>query len=165
MRRQSANPEHGCAGDRSTGRKAAGDEHRGSGGSTHTIVLRMNGSAVATSASDWLRVKTEWREAMEGASQEASTKFVDETVGRTSGKGAGTVVDVHVEDFHFVAPGARYTLGIMTGTPSFRRACPSGTCKADRHSANAVTTRPPRRGRAFLRRPPTSRRASLPPIL
>jgi len=115
MRRQSANPEHGCAGDRSTGRKAAGDEHRGSGGSTHTIVLRMNGSAVATSASDWLRVKTEWREAMEGASQEASTKFVDETVGRSSGKGAGTVVDIHVEDFHFVAPGARYTLGIMTG--------------------------------------------------
>jgi len=83
--------------------------------SAHTIVLRMNGSAVATSASDWPRVQTEWREAMEGASQEASSTFVDETVGRTSGKGAGTVVDVYVEDFHFVAPGARYTLGIMTG--------------------------------------------------
>jgi hypothetical protein len=83
--------------------------------STHTIVLRMNGSSVATSASDWSRVQTEWREAMEGASQEAQSTFVDETVKRTSRHGAGTVVDVYVEDFHFVAPGARYTLGIMTG--------------------------------------------------
>jgi hypothetical protein len=83
--------------------------------STHTIVLRMNGSTVATSASDWPRVQTEWREAMEGASQDASSSFVDETIKRTSPRGAGTVVDVFVEDFHFVAPGARYTLGIMTG--------------------------------------------------
>jgi hypothetical protein len=83
--------------------------------STHTIVLRMNGSTVATSASDWPRVQTEWREAMEGASQDASSTFVDETVKRTSRHGAGTVVDVYVDDFHFVAPGARYTLGIMTG--------------------------------------------------
>ncbi|SPB14468.1 hypothetical protein NOV72_01710 [Caballeronia novacaledonica] len=83
--------------------------------STHTIVLRMSGSTVATSASDWPRVQTEWREAMEGASKDASSAFVDETVKRTSRSGAGTVVDVYVEDFHFVAPGARYTLGIMTG--------------------------------------------------
>ncbi|WP_277188072.1 hypothetical protein [Caballeronia sp. BR00000012568055] len=83
--------------------------------SARTIVLRMNGSTVATSASDWPRVQTEWREAMQGASQDASTVFVDETVKQTSRRGAGTVVDVYVEDFHFVAPGARYTLGIMTG--------------------------------------------------
>jgi hypothetical protein len=83
--------------------------------STHTIVLRMSGSSVATGASDWPRVQTEWREAMEGASQEASITFVDETVKRTAKRSAGTVVDVYVEDFHFVAPGARYTLGIMTG--------------------------------------------------
>ncbi|KND61921.1 hypothetical protein BVER_01519 [Candidatus Burkholderia verschuerenii] len=82
---------------------------------THTIVLRMNGSKVATTASDWPRVQTEWREALEGASQDASSTFVDETVKRSSRTGAGTVVDVYVEDFHFVALGARYTLGIMTG--------------------------------------------------
>lgn len=83
--------------------------------STHTIVLRMSGSSVATTASDWPRVQTEWREAMQGASQEANSAFVDETVKRTQQRGGGTVVDVYVEDFHFVAPGARYTLGIMTG--------------------------------------------------
>jgi hypothetical protein len=83
--------------------------------SARTIVLRMNGSTVATSASDWPRVQTEWREAMEGATQDANSTFVDETMKQTSRHGAGTVVDVYVEDFHFVAPGARYTLGIMTG--------------------------------------------------
>jgi hypothetical protein len=83
--------------------------------SARTIVLRMNGSTVATSASDWPRVQTEWREAMEGASKAADSTFFDETAKRTARHGAGTVVDVYVEDFHFVAPGARYTLGIMTG--------------------------------------------------
>lgn len=83
--------------------------------STHTIVLRMNGSSVATSASDWPRVQTEWREAMEGASTDVRSTFFDETVKSTARQGAGTVVEVYVEDFHFVAPGARYTLGIMTG--------------------------------------------------
>jgi hypothetical protein len=82
---------------------------------THAVVLRMNGSSVATTASDWPRVLTEWREAMQGASEEANTAFVDETVKRAPSRGAGTVVDVYVEDFHFVAPGARYTFGIMTG--------------------------------------------------
>jgi hypothetical protein len=83
--------------------------------SARTIVLRMNGSSVATTASDWPRVQTEWREAMQDASKDADSTLVDETVKRSSTRGAGTVVDVYVEDFHFVAPGARYTLGIMTG--------------------------------------------------
>jgi hypothetical protein len=83
--------------------------------STHTIVLRMNGSTVATTASDWPRVQTEWREALQDATTEASSTFVDETVKKTGKRGPGTVVDVYVDDFHFVAPGARYTLGIMTG--------------------------------------------------
>lgn len=88
--------------------------------STRTIVLRMNGSKVATTASDWPRVLTEWREAMQDASQEGSAAFVDETVKNSARHGAGTVVDVYVEDFHFVAPGARYTLGIMTGNAFFQ---------------------------------------------
>ncbi|SAK96266.1 hypothetical protein AWB81_05369 [Caballeronia arationis] len=41
--------------------------------SASIIVLRMSGSSVATTASDWPRVQTEWREAMQGASYEADT--------------------------------------------------------------------------------------------
>ena len=83
--------------------------------STHTVVLRMNGSKVATASSDWPQVQTEWREAMQGASNPEGLNFIDETAGIASRSGAGTVVDVYVDDYHFVSQGARIAFGIMTG--------------------------------------------------
>ncbi|WP_156924631.1 hypothetical protein [Burkholderia sp. WSM2230] len=83
--------------------------------SAHTVVLRMTGSKVATGSSDWPRVQTEWREAMAGASNPAGLSFIDETAGSEIRSGAGTIVDVYVDDYHFVSQGARIAFGIMTG--------------------------------------------------
>lgn len=88
--------------------------------STHTVVLRMTGSKVATGSSDWSRVRTEWREAMQGASNAAGLSFIDETAGMATQSGAGTVVDVYVDDYHFVSQGARIAFGIMTGNAFMR---------------------------------------------
>ncbi|MBB5398149.1 hypothetical protein OKW50_005078 [Paraburkholderia youngii] len=88
--------------------------------STHAVVLRMTGSKVATASSDWPRVQTEWREAMQGASNPAGLTFIDETAGIATRSDAGTVVDVYVDDYHFVSQGARIAFGIMTGNAFMR---------------------------------------------
>lgn len=88
--------------------------------STHTVVLRMSGSKVATASSDWPRVQTEWREAMQAASTPAGLTFIDETAGMATPSGAGTVVDVYVDDYHFVSQAARIAFGIMTGNAFMR---------------------------------------------
>jgi hypothetical protein len=88
--------------------------------STRTVVLRMNGSKVATASSDWPQAQTEWREAMQGASNPERLNFIDETAGIASPSGAGTVVDVYVDDYHFVSQGARIAFVIMTGNAFMR---------------------------------------------
>jgi hypothetical protein len=88
--------------------------------STHTVVLRMTGSKVATASSDWPRVQTEWREAMQGASSPGGLNFIDETAEMALRSRAGTVVDVYVDDYHFVSQGARIAFGIMTGNAFIR---------------------------------------------
>jgi hypothetical protein len=83
--------------------------------SSKNIVLNVTGSSIATSGSDWPRLQQEWREAMGGAATDANATFADES-GKPDALGStGTLVDVYINDFHFVSPGARYAFGIMTG--------------------------------------------------
>jgi hypothetical protein len=45
---------------------------------------------------------------------------IDETAGMTTRSGTGTVVDVYVDDYHFVSQGARIAFGITTGNAFMR---------------------------------------------
>jgi hypothetical protein len=83
--------------------------------SSRNIVLDVRGSDVSTTAPDWPRLKLEWHEAMDQAAADANASFTDESGTPARADRAGTLVEVYVNDFHFMAPGARYALGMMTG--------------------------------------------------
>ena len=83
--------------------------------SSKNIVLNVTGSSISTATSDWPRLQQEWHDAMGGAASDAKATFADES-GKPDALGStGTLVDVYINDFHFVSPGARYAFGIMTG--------------------------------------------------
>ena len=82
------------------------------------IVMLVQGSDVAARSSDWELLRTEWRRAMLSAASAAGLDFTyqEYAIRPGTGTGPGTAVVVKVNDYRYISPGARFGLGIFTGT-------------------------------------------------
>jgi hypothetical protein len=83
--------------------------------SARSIVLNMSGSKAALESADWEQMKGEWRAAfkVEATKGGATLEFQDGQP-KPTGK-PGTLVVVHLNDYRYLSPGARYGFGVMTG--------------------------------------------------
>lgn len=83
---------------------------------TRRVVLHMTGSAEVLQSKDWEAFKGEWRGALRGEAASAGIAFdARDTLPPPGGSEPGTLLVVHVNDYRYLTPGARYGLGIMTG--------------------------------------------------
>jgi hypothetical protein len=81
------------------------------------IVTRLTGTPEALASSDWERLDREWRKAVATVGARLDIEYVmQDDVDRTTLPGVLAVVTV--THFHYVAPGARYVFGVMTGSAS-----------------------------------------------
>ena len=79
------------------------------------VVLNVSGSGAALAAEDWGKLKAEWSQQVMNAASKRGAKFSTQD-GEPRGLGQpGTLVAVYVNEFRFVAPGARSTLGVLAG--------------------------------------------------
>lgn len=79
------------------------------------VVLMMSGSPVASKAKDWEQFKGEWRAAFKAESDASGIAFSMPDDDERPAPAAGTLLAVHVVDYRYLSPGARYGFGIMTG--------------------------------------------------
>lgn len=83
--------------------------------SARNLVLSMTGSKAAVESPDWEQMKGEWRAAFKAeATQAGVTLEFQDGQPKPTGK-AGTLVVVHLNDYRYLSPGARYGFGVMTG--------------------------------------------------
>ena len=79
------------------------------------IVLNIEAGPKCAHSDDWAGFRSAWRDAL---SAEASAQAIPFTMqdgpARPTGQD-GTLVAVHVNDYHWVSTGARYGLGMFTG--------------------------------------------------
>ncbi len=83
--------------------------------SSRKIVLNVTGSQTATNSDDWEQLKGEWRAAMKSATREAGVAFGVQEGAPNLMADAGTLIVVHVNDYRYISPGARYGFGVFTG--------------------------------------------------
>ena len=79
------------------------------------VVMNISGSKVAVESNDWEPLKGEWRSAMQAAAAAVGIKFTEQSGPPRPMAEPGTLVAVHVNDYRYLSPGARYGFGIMTG--------------------------------------------------
>ena len=83
--------------------------------SAQKIVLNISGPPRSTESRDWEAFKGEWNGAFRAQTAAAGIAF-DIQAGKARPTGeAGTLLDVNVDDYRYLSPGARYGFGIMTG--------------------------------------------------
>lgn len=80
------------------------------------VLLHMTGSAEVLQSKDWEAFKGEWRGALRGEAAAVGIAFdAQDALPKPGGKDPGTLLVVHVNDYRYLTPGARYGLGILTG--------------------------------------------------
>jgi hypothetical protein len=79
------------------------------------VVLNVSGSAVALASEDWGKLKAEWVQQVKNAASNKGAKFSTQEGEARGLEQPGTLVSIYVNDFKFVAPGARGALGILAG--------------------------------------------------
>src|SRR5690349_10688405 len=83
--------------------------------SRQKIVLNMSGPPRSSGSRDWEAFKGEWNGSFQAQANLASLGFEVQT-GKAKPTGEpGTLLDVYVDDYRYLSPGARYGFGIMTG--------------------------------------------------
>jgi hypothetical protein len=83
--------------------------------SSRRVVLSMSGPDAVLQSKDWESFKGEWRSAFQSEASAAgiALSFQD---GQAKPLGeAGTLLAVHVSDYRYLTPGARFGFGVMTG--------------------------------------------------
>lgn len=83
--------------------------------STKNIILNVTGSEVAADSDDWEQLKGEWRAAMKAATRAVGATFGVQEGDPKPASDSGTLVVVHVKDYRYISPGARYGFGVFTG--------------------------------------------------
>lgn len=83
--------------------------------SSKHVVMNVTGSKAATESKDWEPLKGEWQTAMKAATAAAGIRYSEQAGGPRPMTEAGTLVVVHVNDYRYLSPGARYGFGVMTG--------------------------------------------------
>jgi hypothetical protein len=82
---------------------------------SNNIVLNISGEPRCTTAKDWAGFRSAWRDAVAAEASAQSIPFsMQDGEARHTGQN-GTLVDVHVKDYHWVGDGTRYVFGIFTG--------------------------------------------------
>ena len=79
------------------------------------LVLNVGGAPQATASRDWETFRAEWRTAFKAEAEAIGTAFVWQDGPPKPLAEAGTLLVVHVDDYRYLSPGARYGLGVMTG--------------------------------------------------
>ena len=79
------------------------------------LVMNVGGAPQATASRDWETFRAEWRTAFKAEADAAGVAFVWQDGPPKPLGQAGTLLAVHVDDYRYLSPGARYGLGIMTG--------------------------------------------------
>jgi len=80
-----------------------------------SIVFRLSGTNLAMESSDWQRFSAEWFKSMGEAASRIGAQYSLQQADRPLAGAPGTLVSVYVNRFRFVAPGARFAFGVMTG--------------------------------------------------
>jgi hypothetical protein len=83
--------------------------------SSRKLVLRLSGVKASTDAKDWNSFKGEWRATFADHAKAAGVAFAMQEGNAPPAAEAGTLVDVHVNDYRMVGIGSRMFLGVMTG--------------------------------------------------
>ena len=79
------------------------------------LVLNVDGSKEAVTATDWSGFRQEWQENFLDQAKAAGIPFeMQEGTARPTGQ-SGTLLSVYVTDYRFIRPGSRYAVGVMTG--------------------------------------------------
>jgi hypothetical protein len=82
-----------------------------------TLHLQLSCSRAACASSDWGKLRIEWQEHMnEAAAQKGWVLVFHDAPPKASEP--GRLVVVHVNEFRFVSPGARFTMGVFVGKAS-----------------------------------------------
>ena len=82
---------------------------------SNNIVLNIEGGPKCAKSDDWAGFRGAWRDALAAeASAQAIPFSMQDGPAKPTGQN-GTLVAVHVNDYHWVSNGARYGLGIFTG--------------------------------------------------
>ena len=84
-------------------------------GSKARLVLNVGGAPQAVASRDWETFRAEWRTAFKAEADAAGIAFVWQDGPPKPLAQAGTLLAVHVDDYRYLSPGARYGLGVMTG--------------------------------------------------
>ena len=79
------------------------------------LVMNVGGVPQATASRDWEAFRAEWRSAFKAEADAAGIAFVWQDGPPKPLGQAGTLLAVHVDDYRYLSPGARYGLGVMTG--------------------------------------------------
>lgn len=105
----------GCAAQVVKTAPAGGAQVRVPAESSKAVVLNIGGTPAATKASDWAAFRSEWSNAVQAEASARALPFsLQDGEARATGQD-GTLVTVFVNDYHYVTPGARFGLGVMTG--------------------------------------------------
>ena len=83
--------------------------------SKKSIAMHLDGSKITTEAGDWIAFKGEWRAAMRKAADAHGIAYDDDDSATHPSVRPGTLVEVYINDYRYISPGARYGFGIMTG--------------------------------------------------
>jgi hypothetical protein len=83
--------------------------------SAQRVVMQMTGAPDSMQAKDWEQFKGERRAALKTESDAAGISFSMHDAPVRPAPEAGTLLSVHVNDYRYLSPGARYGFGIMTG--------------------------------------------------
>ncbi len=79
------------------------------------IVLNMSGPPRSSGSRDWEAFKGEWNGSFRAIAGQLSVAFeVQDGKAKSTGEN-GTLLEVYVDDYRYLSPGARYGFGIMTG--------------------------------------------------
>jgi hypothetical protein len=105
----------GCAATVHKNPTAGATQARVPAASNNNILLNISGEPRCTNANDWAGFRGAWRDAIaaEASAQAIPFAMQDGPVQPTGAN--GTLVAVHINDYHWVSNGARYGFGIMTG--------------------------------------------------
>jgi hypothetical protein len=105
----------GCAANVTRGSGSAAPTVRVPPESAAKITMNVTGPRTLTQSQDWELFKGEWRAAMKSQALSAGLAF-DTQEGEPKPTGeAGTLLVVHVNDYRYLSPGARFGFGVMTG--------------------------------------------------
>lgn len=105
----------GCAAQVQRAPVDGSDSVRVPAASSKRVVLVMSGAPAVATAKDWEQFKGEWRAAFKAESAANGISFAMPDDDERPARSVGTLLSVHVNDYRYLTPGARYGFGVFTG--------------------------------------------------